>query len=464
MDPHSASAVLSSFNSLGASLLTLLLLLLSAISKAFDMTLLEFNRSCAFRQSSDQETDLPKSLKKLCENDSIEILLRELRLLRLVFIFLYFVWTMGFFTPLFLMPAGSKNWLNILSYIGCSLAAIFLYALLGENLPASLVRRSDNDSKARIGFLQFSLFFFKPILLVLCPLESLINLLVEFFSKLFTGKSEDDNEVMQVEEYFKMLDSDENTCDEEARDHELIRNIFRFDDICAADVMTHRTDIVALPLDASFEETLEVIKEEKYTRVPIYEDTIDKIVGVLHVKDLLPLLGEEELKQEFSLAAEMRQPIFTPETRVVRDLFFEMQGQHVQLAIVIDEYGGTAGIVTMEDLIEEILGDIEDEYDEEEQLLQEQSKNSWLISGSCPLETLAEETGLELPEGDYDTVSGFVIDLLDRIPQEDEQVDVEYRNLRFTVLSVADNRIEQLRLSIETDGDIDDGKQQTEEN
>jgi putative hemolysin len=228
--------------------------------------------------------------------------------------------------------------------------------------------------------------------------------------------------------------------------------------------MTHRTDIVALPLDASFEETLEVIKEEKYTRVPIYEDTIDKIVGVLHVKDLLPLLGEEELKQEFSLAAEMRQPIFTPETRVVRDLFFEMQGQHVQLAIVIDEYGGTAGIVTMEDLIEEILGDIEDEYDEEEQLLQEQSKNSWLISGSCPLETLAEETGLELPEGDYDTVSGFVIDLLDRIPQEDEQVDVEYRNLRFTVLSVADNRIEQLRLSIETDGDIDDGKQQTEEN
>ena len=109
MDPHSASAVLSSFNSLGASLLTLLLLLLSAISKAFDMTLLEFNRSCAFRQSSDQETDLPKSLKKLCENDSIEILLRELRLLRLVFIFLYFVWTMGFFTPLFLMPAGSKN-------------------------------------------------------------------------------------------------------------------------------------------------------------------------------------------------------------------------------------------------------------------------------------------------------------------------------------------------------------------
>ncbi len=112
----------------------------------------------------------------------------------------------------------------------------------------------------------------------------------------------------------------------------------------------------------------------------------------------------------------------------------------------------------MEDLIEEILGDIEDEYDEEEQLLQEQSNNSWLISGSCPLETLAEELGLELPEDAYDTVSGFVIDLLDRIPEEDEKVDVYYKNLKFTVLSVADNRIGQLRLTIETDGDINDGK------
>ena len=464
MDPHSASAVLSSFNSLGASLLTILLLLLSAIAKAFDMALLEFSRSSAFRQSSDQETDLPKSLKKICKSESWELLLRELHLLRLLLVFLYFVWTMGFFVPFFLMPAGLSSGLNTLIYIGCSLGVVFIYALLGENLPASLVRRSDNDSRARIGFLQFSLFFYKPFLLVLRPLERLINLLVEFLTKLFTGKAEDDKEVMQVEEYFMMLDSDENTRDEEGKDHELIRNIFRFDDICAADVMTHRTDIVALPLDASFEETLQVIKEEKYTRVPIYEDTIDKIVGVLHVKDLLPLLGEEKLKREFSLAAEMRQPIFTPETRVVRDLFFEMQGQHVQLAIVIDEYGGTAGIVTMEDLIEEILGDIEDEYDEEEQLLSEQSRNSWLISGSCPLETLAEEIGQELPEDEYDTVSGFVIDLLDRIPEEGEQVDAVYKNLRFTVLSVADNRIEQLRLSIETDGDVDDGKQETEEN
>ncbi|NLW53970.1 MAG: HlyC/CorC family transporter [Clostridiaceae bacterium] len=458
MDPHPASAVLSSFNSLGASLLTILLLLMSAISKAYDMALLEFNRSSAFRQSSDQETDLPKSLQKICRNDSMEILLRELHLLRILFVFLYFVWTMGFFAPLFLMPSALEGWLYALIYIGYSLVAFFLYALLGENLPARLVRRSDNDSKARIGFLRFSLIFFKPLLLVLRPLERLINLLVEFLSRLFTGKSEDDNAIMQVEEYFKMLDSDESSWDEEAKDHELIRNIFRFDDICAVDVMTHRTDIVALPLDASFEETLEVIKEEKYTRVPIYEDTIDKIVGVLHVKDLLPLLGDEELKRDFSLAAEMRQPIFTPETRVVRDLFFEMQGQHVQLAIVIDEYGGTAGIVTMEDLIEEILGDIEDEYDEEERLLQEQSNNSWLISGSCPLETLSEELGLELPDDAYDTVSGFVIDLLDRIPEEDEKVDVVYKNLRFTVLSVADNRIEQLRLTIETDGDINDGK------
>ena len=114
MDPHPASAVLSSFNSLGASLLTILLLLMSAISKAYDMALLEFNRSSAFRQSSDQETDLPKSLQKICRNDSMEILLRELHLLRILFVFLYFVWTMGFFAPLFLMPSALEGWLYAL--------------------------------------------------------------------------------------------------------------------------------------------------------------------------------------------------------------------------------------------------------------------------------------------------------------------------------------------------------------
>lgn len=474
MDPHSTSAVLSiafypislfSFSCLGTALVTMLLLLLSALSKSFDAALFEFNRGYAFKQSSDQEVELPKSLKKICKKSAMEHLLRELHLLRLVFAFLYFAWTLGHFTPRFLMPTGLETWLNILIYIAYSVAAIFLYALLAEGLTVRQVSRSKSETKARIRFLRFSLILFKPLLFILRPLERLINLLVELFAKLFTGKLEDDIELMQVEEYFMMLESDETGRNDESRDRALIRNIFRFDDICAADVMTHRTDIVALPLDATFEETLEVIKDEKYTRVPIYEDTIDRIVGILHVKDLLSLLNDEERKHEFSLAAEMRQPIFTPETRVVRDLFYEMQTQHVQLAIVIDEYGGTAGIVTMEDLIEEILGDIEDEYDEVEQLLQSQSSNSWLISGWCPLELLFEEIGQEMPEGDYDTVSGFVIDLLDRIPEEDEQIEANYNNLRFTVLSVADNRIEQLRLTIESeDGDIDEGKPESGKN
>ncbi len=466
MDPHSTSAVLSttfypiflfSFSCLGTAFLTVLLLLLSALSKSFDKALLEFDRDPAFKQVSEQEIKLSKSLQKICKNDAIELLLRELQLLRLVFILLYLSWTLGYFVPRFLMPSGLENWLNILIFAAYSIAAVFLYAFLAEGLPARLVKRSDSRTKSRIRFLKFGIFFFKPFLFILRPLERLINLLTELLTRLFTGKSEDTDEQIKVEEYFKMLEPDENSCDQEAKDRVLIRNIFRFDDICARDVMTHRTDIVALPLDASFEETLEVIKEEKYTRVPIYEDTIDRIVGILHVKDLLSLLYDEERKQDFSLAAKMRQPVFTPETRIVRDLFFEMQTQHMQLAIVIDEYGGTAGIVTMEDMIEEILGDIEDEYDEEEQLLQSQNQNNWIISGWCPLELISEELGLELPEGDYDTISGFVIELLDRIPEEGEQAEAKYENLRFTVLSVVDNRIEQLRLTIEDeDGDIDE--------
>ncbi|MDD3611354.1 MAG: hemolysin family protein [Eubacteriales bacterium] len=461
MDPHSTSAVFS-FNYLGTMLLSLLFLLLSAVSKAYDMSLLDFNRSTSLKQFAEQEIELPKSLIEICEGETMEFLLRELHLLRLFFVFLYFFWTLSF-APRLLMPETMDVWLRTLIFVAYFIVAVFIYAFLGEGLPARLVRRSRSDTRGRIRFLRFCLIIFRPLMFLLRPLERLISFLTEHLAQLFTGRSEDTIEKMQVEEYFMLLDSDEANWDEEAKDHAFIRNIFRFDDISVSDVMTHRTDIVALPLDASFEETLEVIKEEKYTRVPIYEDTIDRIVGILHVKDLLSLLNDEERKSQFSLASEMRQPIFTPETRVVKDLFFEMQGQHVQLAIVIDEYGGTAGIVTLEDLIEEILGDIEDEYDEEEQLLQVQSPNSWLISGWCPLELLSNEIGQELPGDDYDTVSGFVIDLLDRIPEEGEQVEATYNNLTFTVLSVADNRIEQLRLTIETNGEMDDKEPESEE-
>ncbi|MDD4324064.1 MAG: hypothetical protein PHR37_04430, partial [Eubacteriales bacterium] len=191
---------LFSFNWLGALLLTIFLLLLSAMSKSFDMALLEFNRSSSFRQASEQESELPKSLKKICVDNAMEYLLRELHLLRLFFVLLYFVWTLGFFVPRLLMPSGLDTRLNVIIYVAYSLAAVFLYALLGESLPASIVRRSDSDSKARIGFLRFCLVIFKPLLLIMRPLERLINFLVELLTRLFTGKAEDDNSVMQVEE------------------------------------------------------------------------------------------------------------------------------------------------------------------------------------------------------------------------------------------------------------------------
>ncbi len=249
------------------------------------------------------------------------------------------------------------------------------------------------------------------------------------------------------EEIRMMVDVGRESGNIHAEEKEMIENIFEFNDKEVSEIMTHRTNIVSLDVDADYAEVLDVAIHEKYTRIPVYEDSIDNIIGILHIKDLL-YHAAEGLKQPFSLRNMIRPPYVVPESKNIDALFREMQRDRIQLAVVIDEYGGTAGIITIEDLLEEIVGNIQDEYDEEEQEIIQKDPHTYLISGLAQLDEVGEAVGQEFPDEDYDTLAGLVISLLGRIPEENEFPEVEFRNLRLKVLEMDEKRVSRIQLTI----------------
>ena len=239
----------------------------------------------------------------------------------------------------------------------------------------------------------------------------------------------------------------------EASEAEMITNIFEFDDKVAADIMTHRTAVLALDGEITLKEALDfVVKEANYSRFPVYEEDIDNIIGILHMRDMLHYTDSKEhlntpIKKIKGL---LRSPHFIPETKNINSLFKEMQSQKIHMEIVIDEYGQTAGIVTMEDILEEIVGNILDEYDVDEQYIVRGEGDALIMSGMTPLDEAQEELGIVFPEEDlenYDTINGLLISRLDRIPGDDEQPEIEYLGYRFCVLKVENKMIHSVRVT-----------------
>ena len=209
------------------------------------------------------------------------------------------------------------------------------------------------------------------------------------------------------------------------REMKMITNIFEYMDSDAKDIMTHRKNIVALDGEESLERALTFMLEENKSRFPVYEEDIDNIVGILHIRDAIRPAG------------------FIPETKAIDKLFQQMQQDKSHMVIVLDEYGQTSGIVTMEDIVEEIVGNIQDEYDEEEELIIKQADGTYIVDGMTQLELL----GISFNEEDYDTINGYLIDCLDRIPSEDEECQVEFGGYLFHVLSVDNNTIRKVLVS-----------------
>lgn len=230
---------------------------------------------------------------------------------------------------------------------------------------------------------------------------------------------------------------------------EMINNIFELSNTSVEEIATHRTDIVAVPLEATLEEIKEVLMEEKYSRIVVYEDNIDNIVGVFHVKDLVKYILTDSTRMEegnFHLEDIMMQPYFVPFSKKTDELIEEMQREKVHMAIVIDEYGGTSGIVTMEDVMEEIVGNIFDEYDlEEEEDICPIDENSYSISGKADLQDVAEQLGIVFEDDeDYDTLGGYLIGRLGRIPEDDEMPEIAVGGWLFQIKQFEEKRIEKV--------------------
>lgn len=265
--------------------------------------------------------------------------------------------------------------------------------------------------------------------------------------KLFKKESSTEEEIKQL------VEGDEQIGELEKNQRDMINNIFEFDDLNAGDIMTHRTDIDAVEEDDTIEDAVKIAIEHGRSRIPVYKEDLDDICGIIYVKDLLKFVGTK-ISADEKLSDYVREPLFVPETIPCGKLFAKMTETRIMLAVVVDEYGGTAGLVTMEDVLESIVGNIRDEYDDEEdESVTRIDENTYTFDGVTDIEEAEEVLNIKFPDGDYDTLAGFVINLLGFLPTGDDAVKetVAYENLTFTVLEVDERRIEKIKVERHND-------------
>ena len=333
--------------------------------------------------------------------------------------------------------AQVPEWLDTLSLVLVTVVISFFSLVLGELVPKRIaMQKYEKISFAIVGLLSFFKALFTPLVRIL---SFSTNIIVRLF-----GLDPNANEDQVTEEEIRMLvDAGEEKGVIEESQKEMINNIFEFDDIVAADVMTHRTDVNAVEITDSLTDILPLAIENGHSRIPVYEEDLDDIKGILYVKDLLKYVGKP-LPKSFKLANILRPAYFFPESKRCGDLFSEMNEQRIQMAFICDDYGGIAGIVTIEDLLESIVGNMQDEYDNEEEEIEQVNETTFNLDGATDIEEIEEILNIEIPDGEYDTIAGFIMSELGRIPGEDEHPVIEFAGYAFTVEEVDERRIERV--------------------
>ena len=344
-----------------------------------------------------------------------------------------------------LIPLGLTAWRNI-SIILITIILSYFSLIFGELVPKRLAMR--NSEKIAFG----TIGIIRTISIITAPFVKLLTASTNGVSKLF-GISGTDEETVTEEEIRMMVDVGEEKGSIKEEERELINNVFEFNDKVLSEIMIHRKDIYAIDINSDIDNILKELDEYKYSRIPVYEENIDNIVGMLFIKDLLANVNK---KEKVKIAKIIREPYFVSENKPIDELFRDLQKNKHQLAIVLDEYGGTAGLVTMEDIIEELVGNIFDEYDEEEKEFEKIDDNTFLISGSVSIHDLRKILGVEIPEGEYDTLSGYLIELLGRIPSDDEKPVIETKRVTYKIEDYEEKRIlwvKACRNNVEEDND-----------
>ena len=316
-------------------------------------------------------------------------------------------------------------------------AMTLLVLIFGEVTPktmASLKAEKISLSYAKIIY---------AIMIAFTPLIFILDLLSGGILRLFGVDPDKRDDSVTEEDLRTIVEAGHEDGVLEPEEHKMINNVFDFGDHQAKDIMVPRVDMCFLKLDATYEDFTELYKEEKFTRIPVYEETRDNVIGIINVKDLI-LFNPEE--QEFHVSDYLRKAYYTYEFKNTSELMMEMRKNSISIAIVLDEYGATAGLVTLEDLLEEIVGDIRDEYDEAEaeEILQ-LGENEYLVEGSCKLDDLNDKIGLGIESEDYDSIGGIVIEALQHLPEEGEEVTTE-NGTRLIVEKIDKNRIEKVHI------------------
>lgn len=325
--------------------------------------------------------------------------------------------------------------------------AAFLVLILGETAPKTAAALYAEKLSLALAKPVYGLMvLFTPVLFLVEKLSNLVLLLFRINPKKKPEAitEEDLRTIVEVGHEEGVIESDEK---------KMIYNVFDFGDSVAKDIMVPRTDMACIDAEATYEEFMEVVREQMYTRYPVYEETTDHVIGIINIKDVL--LAER--RQEFCIRDYLREPYYTYEYMKTADLMVELRKTQNNIAIVLDEYGATAGLITLEDMLEEIVGEIRDEYDEdEEDFIRRLGPSEYVVEASMHLDDLNDLLGLSLESEDYDSIGGFMIGLLDHLPEQGEEVT--FQNLRLVADQVDGNRIDKVHIYL-----TEEPKEQPEE-
>ncbi len=334
---------------------------------------------------------------------------------------------------------GSERY-SVLILILLNLGFYIVYTGLSDILPKKLAAQS--SEAAGIGLIGFQKFIYIITLPLVWICKAIANLILRIM-----GKNVDvDDSYFSEDKVMSMLDRGQESGEIKEEGRKMIDSIFEFDDLLAYEIMTPRTDVFMFDLDDDRSEYFEELMELTHSRIPVYKGDPDNIVGILHIKDYLYNATKKGF-DNVDIKKLLRPAYFVPETKNIDSLFRELQIEKQHLAILIDEYGGFSGIVSVEDIIEQIVGDIDDEFDEEDRIIDKVNDTTFIVDGNVYLDDLEEETGVELESETSETVGGFIIDLMGEIPRENVKYrPISYENYDFTILSVKDRRIEKIRI------------------
>lgn len=277
-------------------------------------------------------------------------------------------------------------------------------------------------------------------MIVFTPLIFILNIATGFILRLLGVKKDEKTPTITESELLTMVNVSHEEGVLEIDEREMINNVVYFANSDAEDVMVPRTDIVAINIEATYEELTALFKEETFSRIPVYENSIDNIVGIISLKDLLFI----DSTKDFNIKDYMREPFFTYESKSLKELFSEMRIKRIPMAIILDEYGGTSGIVTLEDMLEEIVGDLADEYDQDEEEIMVVKEDEYIVDGTTKIEDVNDMLGTKFESEDFDSIGGYVIETFGKFPDKGDSI--KSGNVKFIVEEIEKNRIEKLRI------------------